>query len=385
MTLAQPIHLIDRSRVVAREECPRMRYLTYDFEGTGVESDSQALPLLAGIAIHSAHARLLMGESVDQVVTDVIGSYKVEMAARGLLGIDVTEALIREQSSLLEGMLRMWTKVRLPALLADYDVMSVEKAWRWTLTPGLQQSLRMDAILRRKDTGLIFILDFKTVSYPSEIWGEKFEHDHQTLLYVQAIEEEVGEPVGGIIYEGLVKGLFKKDTSFKSDWFNQKVQLSPYTMCYMAEEGEAGRTFQTPYTSKKAYRKVRPYDHMTMTEWVDYLIENEPSTVEQLFIIVPEILPPAAERIELKQQVIREELSYFDQLARYNAMEDGLEKDTFLDILAPKRRQRCFKYGLDNKCVFAASVCFNQGSHPLRDGGFRPRTPHHDTDLKVIA
>lgn len=383
------LHLIDRSRVVSREDCPRLRFLGYDYNETGLDTDSASLPLLSGIAIHAAHARLLVGENIESVVESTISDYVAEIQIRGLYGLAVTKDIIKEQSALLEGMLRVWAIVRMPALLDEYDVVSIEKPFDWEIAPGLVLRMRFDAVLRRKADGLLFILDYKTMGYASEFFMEKQEHDKQTCLYIAALKETSGEAVGGIMYEGLVKGKFAKDNSKYSPFYGQKVQQSPYTMTY-ALRGDVGTLYETDYTARKNWFKAHTYDEMSMKEWVEnYLIPGGKgiASVNELFVIVPPIEPPDYELQREKLQTANEELLYLDQLGRYREMlaNGSLESEAFLDRFAPLRTGRCFKYGADYGCKFR-SICFNQGAQPLAEGGgFKKRVAHHDTDLEMIA
>lgn len=384
------IHLIDRSRVEAREECPRMRFLNYDFENEGIESETGSLPLLSGIAIHSAHARLLAGQPLETVVSEIIRGYVDEIKLRGLFGLDVTNTLIKEQAHLLECMLRVWAATRMPVILAEYEVVSIEQTFDWELSPGLAERLRYDVLLRRRDDGLLHILDYKTVAYPSDIWFEKFEHSLQTNLYLQALRERYpDEPIGGILYEGLVKGQFKKDTAKSSPWYGEKLQNSPYTIAY-ALRGEVGTIYQSEWTNKKGYVKVRVHEEMTAKEWVEHhLLPGglAMTPVNELFISVPAIMPPFYELERAKLQTVREELAYHRHLGDYRELAafDSTNAEPFLDKFAPLRTGRCFKYGADNRCAFIG-ICFNQGVEPLAEGsGFRKRTPHHDVDLEFAA
>lgn len=403
--MSQIIHLIDRSRVETRENCPRKRYLNYDYTDsnsggvwtpgdvevalghTGLEPEEQALPLLSGIAIHAAHARLLAGEKLEVVIADILGGYKAEIAERGLLNIDVTKAVIAQQAALLEGMLRLWAHERMPRILEEYEVVSIEEAWRWELYPGLVQTIRMDVILRHRATGVLFILDYKSVKFPSDIWFDKFEHSKQTCLYLQALKERTQEEVGGILYEGLVKGAFRQDTARNSPWYGQKIQQSPYTIAYKLGS-EVGSIYQTDYTNKKGYQKVQTFEEMSMKDWVEHWMLSGADGMENpsnLFIAVPQIMPPAAELLQEKQQTIDEELKYLDQLGTYREIHQGTASDErYLNLFAPFRKSHCYQYGQEHKCQFL-SVCFNQGAQPLLDGGFRVRRPHHDTDLKMVA
>jgi hypothetical protein len=391
------IHLIDRSRVEAREDCPMLRFLNYDFEETGIEAESQSLPLLSGIAIHAAHARLLAGGDLDTVVSEVIRDYIDEIKLRGLYGLDVTNDIIREQSSLLEGMLRVWAVERMPRILEEYEVVSIEQTFDWALAPGLVQRLRMDAILRRRDDGLLHILDYKTMKYPSEMFFEQKEHDLQTCLYLQALKERSGEFVGGMLYEGLIKGRFAKDSAKASPFYGQKIQQSPYTIAYKLNGVTPSESvYQTNYTPKKGYHKVRTFDEMPMKRWVEeHMLHPGMDDVQpnELFVSIPAIAPPPSELEEVKAQVIFEETKYHDDLSLYRSLKKDADAGDIIAAgmaaqvlrrMAPKRRGRCFKYGQDNKCVFT-DVCFNQGAMPLEEGGFRRRRPHHDTDLEMVA
>ena len=392
--MSKVLYLIDRSRVEAREDCPRMRFLGYDFDGDGLEAEAQALPLLSGIAIHAAHARLLAGQPLEGVVESVISDYVSEIKLRGLYGLDVTNDVIKEQSALLEGMLRTWASQRLPLILSEYEVVSIEQTFDWELVPGqLAERLRMDAILRRRDDGILHILDYKSMKYPSEMFSQQKEHDLQTCLYIQALKERTGEYVGGMLYEGLVKGRFAKDTARNSPWFGQKIQQSPYTIAYKLDGPTPEEAvYQSDYTSKKGYRKVKTFEEMPMKRWVEDWLIPEGKTNE-LFVAIPAIEPPPNELEEVKAQVIYEELKYHDDLEMYRQLEADAKKgdpiaagmaEGVLRRMAPKRRGRCFKYGQDNGCVFR-DICFNQGARPLEEGGYRKRKPHHDTDLEMVA
>lgn len=382
LLMGKIIHLIDRSRVEAREECGMLRHLGYDFEeeGGGLEPEAGSLPLLAGIAIHSAHARLLAGEGLEAIVSDVIAHYRAEIAERGLLGLDVTQEVIAEQAALLEGMLRMWAITRMPMILEEYDVESIEQKWDWELFPGLVQRLRLDAILRRKDDGLRFVLDYKSVGSPTDVWMEKFEHNLQTCLYLQGLKERTQEPVGGILYEGLVKGQFRKEIAH-SKWFGRKIQHGPYTIAYTLRGRSAFETvYQTDYTNKKGYEKVRTFEEMSMKQWVeDHLVPN--GMGKELFIIVPPIKPPDYELLRVKQQTINEEIRYLAGMEEYRAAvrRGDPNAEALLELYAPRRTGRCYKYGKDYKCKFMG-ICFNAGVNPLEDG-YRKRAPHHDVDL----
>lgn len=388
-----PIWLIDRSRVETRQACPRKRFLQYDYAGTGLEPEEPSLPLLSGVAFHLALSRVLEGEPLEGVLHDILSTYRAEIAQKGLAGLDVTPDLVAQQSALLEGIVRLWTAVRLPRILDDYDVVSVEKAWLWRLAPDIAQSFRFDALVRRKADGLYFIKDWKSVKHPSDVWFEKFEHNLQTTLYLQALKERIGDltgdphaQVGGILYEGIVKGTFRKDTAKSSPFYGQRIVQSPYTIAYRLQT-EAGPIYQFDYTNRKGFEKVRTFDEMPMKEWVERHMLPSPELTNDLFIPLVDICPPARELERAKRQVITEERAYRDALRQLAALGDdpsfGGTFEDALDDTVPMRVDRCFQYGSEHLCPFL-SVCFNANAQPLDNGGFKPRVPHHDTDIQMV-
>lgn len=394
---------IDRSRVETRQACPRQRYYQYDYlsEEALVQDDPDAvggiartlgsLPLLNGIAIHAAHARLLAGWSIDKVINTALGDYSTEIEAKGVFGQNDTQALITDQMAMLEGMVRLWAKWRLPAILDEYDLAyfngepAIEQAWEWQMAPGLVQRLRMDAILRRKGDGMLHILDYKSAKHVDNAWSAKFEHCLQTELYVQALKEKTGEEVGGMLYEGLVKGAWKVDTAFSSPFCNTRIQASPYCYAYLLDGGDTGKVWSIPYTAKKGFKKVRITDIMPTKEWVEEHLQFavQPS---ELFVVVPPITPPPFELERVKRQVITQELYYHQQLAEYRRLlRAGCadEAEDLLDIFAPQVGANCVKYGPDYACPFLEGVCWSRGSQPLEDGGFEKRTPHHEAEREA--
>jgi hypothetical protein len=390
--MGQIIYLTSRSAIETREECPAKRFYNYDYpiEGvpTGLSTEEASLPLIDGTWGHTAHARALKGDPVDRIIKDVVKGYKEEVLAHGVRGEVDIDNLIREQSAMLEGLVRAWVKVRMPVILDEYDVVSVEEEWSYQLAPGIVQQLRLDAILRRKEDDLLHILDFKFMKYADEIFALKQEHSLQTSLYVKALSEHANEYVGGIMYEGCIKGTWRKDTARSSPWFDQKVQSTPFCYAYALKSGGM-TTYQTAYTNRKGYQKVRTYDEMSMKQWVDWLEGYEPQTLTDQFMFVPPISPTPAEMERTIERVAIEEGEYLRKLGKYLQLVADAQKygndsmrtqaQRYLELhVAPQREGACFKYGGDFICPYYGHICNNENANPLEDGGFVPRVSHHE-------
>ena len=406
--MSKLIYLTDRSRIDTREDCERKRYLNYDFdvegEAIGIQRRSASLPLLNGTEIHEAHARLLANAAgfpgaekwdLESIVEDMKARYRKAVEDRGVYGEVDLEGLIREQTALLEAMLRTFARTWLPRILADYDVVTIEQPMDWEMAPGLVQKLRFDTVLRRKGDGQLVILDYKSMAYISDAWQKKLERATQTSLYITAAEELFGEPVE-MAYIGMAKGQWKKETAQAPAWSGEKIQLTPYLYAY-ANTNEIGTIYRTKYTNAKGFKKIRTYEHMTVAEWVSWLFNNERSLVDELFTFMPPFSPTPAERNRRVELIVREELRYIQQIRDYEAMkrealETGnealaLKAQKYLDfVAAPMRENSCFKYGASHTCPFY-DVCFNEGAleYVLEDGAFVKRDPHHSTELEEAA
>lgn len=395
----KPIYITDRTRIVTREECERKRYLQFDYdingEPIGLQRKTGSLPLLNGIEIHEAHAKLLAGQSLDSIVQEMRASYSLFVANFGIHGEVDPDQLVKEQMALIEGMLRAFSYVWLPRILDEYDVLDLEKPRDWVVAPGLVQKLRFDTRLRRKGDGQLVIMDWKSMSYISDAWAKKLEHSRQSSLYIEAAEEIFDEPVE-IAYLGMVKGMYRTDTAKASPWYNQKIQSSPYLYAYELQ-GDVGNVYQTEWTNKKGFKKIRTYEQMSMKEWIDHLWHNERQTLNELFTFNPPFAPTKAERLEDRQLVIYEELKYHKDLDIYKARRDkavregdelSLNKaEEFLNlVVAPKRKERCYQYGEANVCPMY-ELCHVEGAleRVLEDGAYEPRVPHHSQELEEAA
>lgn len=391
--------ITDRTRIVTREECERKRYTNFDFdidgEPIGLQRKATSLPLLNGIQIHEAHARILAGLNIDYVINEMRESYIETVESHGIHGEADPEVLITEQMALLEGMLRAFTLIWLPRILDEYDVLDLEKPRDWEMAPGLVQKLRFDTKLRRKGDGQLVIMDWKSMSYISDAWSKKMEHARQTSLYIEAAEELFNEPVE-MAYLGMVKGMYRKDTAKASPWYGQHIQSSPYLYAYQLS-GDVGNVFQSEWTNKKGFKKIRTYEQMSMKEWIDWMWHNERNTLNELFIFNPPFAPTKAERKEDRDLIVYEELRYANNIQIYKerkakALELGddqmlAEAEKFLDLIAaPKRKENCFKYGEANRCPMY-ELCHVEGAleRALEDGAFEPREAHHSRELEEAA
>lgn len=398
-----------RSAAVDREECPRMRFLGTDYNGTGYSPIAQRVPLIGGIHEHNVLAdivghyggiKLLEGaDPVETALQKVKAAYTEEILEAGIRDLTDAEVVftMQEQLTMLEGMTRGFVIYRLPRLMEEYDLVETEQEWLWDLGPGVKWPMRVDALYRRKVDGMHIIADYKGIPHGDDAWQRTHENSKQTMLYITAMEERLGEPIAGVMYEGMVRGYWRTDTAKSSPFFGRRIQQSPYCYGYQNTDGLGSAPVrQSAYTNRKGFYKFRVADELPVVEWLEVLIEE--GVLPELFIKMEPASPAPELRERIRQQTLLAEQRYIDDLLAFEELRDrwGIEDprvQAHLDLMAPQHTGRCFKYGQDHRCPFAEpGLCLSPGagldSIP-NDPLFKQRVPHHDVSklipLKVVA
>jgi hypothetical protein len=360
-----------------------LRYLNYHLGGTGITRPTPKQALAVGQVLHVGIETLFRSGNDINAALIVAG---VEFA-----NLISNESLLlhyqAEQWTLVSGLLRGFSRVRMPQLLDEYDVLELETEHEVELVPGVILMLRFDAVLVRKCDGVIVLLDYKTLSYLSDDWSKQHEISLQTLLYTWAAAKlfNADQSSVAIQYEGLLKGLYKKDTAKSSKWCGEKVQMSP--LCYAYYMPSSG-LWSPDYTSAKGWEKVAVWQHYPgekQEEWINLL--EETGRLNDMFPVIPPVMPTLAEREAAVNSVVMNELHFATKLSELHhhiktSIEHGstpIDARVYWERRAfEQNRGRCYKFGLDNACPMV-EYCFNTSvaDLPIEVGGYVPREPHH--------
>ena len=387
-------YFTSRSNIVDWLDCRRLGFLSEDFNGQGYAPVASRVPLLSGDHIHNALAQTLGhysgispidgNDPIATVVERITSDYTAEILETGIQDLNDAEVEFTrtEQLVLLEGMLRGWVTYRLPIILDEFDVVEIEHTQLWKLGPGINIPIKRDALLRRKLDGLLGVMDFKGAPFVDDAWQRTHEQSLQTILYLEATEELLGEATFGIFYEGLVRGYWRKDTAESSPFFGRRIQQSPYCYGYANYDGfEPLR--QAKYTNRKGFVKFRVADELPVAEWLQ-LLEKE-DILPGLFVTMAPVNPTPEFRGRVRQQLLFQMQRRLSDLNKFNALlaKHGLDHPLVqaqLDLMAPMNTARCYKYGADYRCPFVHAC-------PAPGGGlaeipespeFEVRKPHHD-------
>lgn len=174
------------------------RYFKYHHLG-GIIAEGASRNLATGIAIHSGLAHLVKarGFPADDAVEVALEDLHKEST-----GIDNLD----EQERLVEGLVRIWAELMLDPILSAHDVMSVEQEYPFHMGDVLVTT-RPDLVLRNK-AGEILVIDYKSVSTPSEDWASRTALSMQFMMMQHALELAGFKDVKFVLH-GLVKGSYK--------------------------------------------------------------------------------------------------------------------------------------------------------------------------------
>jgi hypothetical protein len=185
------LRLVDRSRTISYQNCPRRRFLEYEYDGIGLRKIRANIPLFIGSCVHSGLAQLLLGVDTDEAVSIALAEYDSELKRRGLeleAGEDPSY-VASESKAQIEALVRVYALRALPELLQRYEVLEVEREDLWRdFAPGIGWMSRADGLLLEKETQDLYVLSFKTAAQWDSRTDRQNTHDVQGLSEVAAIE-----------------------------------------------------------------------------------------------------------------------------------------------------------------------------------------------------
>lgn len=214
-------------------------------------------PLSIGIAVHRGLEVLLRTGDIEEAVTvattDFAFIWSVVDQDDPVLAMSIDEAM-----ALVEGLVRGWHRACYRGFLEEFEVITIEKEVRTLLAPDLTLMARADVVVRRREDGLLFVVNWKTTGYKSG-WTGQWEDEIQAWTEALAMEEDLGERVAGVIFEGLYKGQYRDG-----------VQASPLIYGFRKEDANAIR-----YAAKSPDRSWQRFKAWMqpggLSWWIDWL------------------------------------------------------------------------------------------------------------------
>lgn len=429
--------------------------------GYGYQRKASSLPLVTGTYIHEGIAEICLwllearhstgfqpdlapDEVIRWAANTMVEKYLQVVNKRGILGmlqdnedqILAVQRVIKEQVTLIEGLIWTWAAYRLPEILNEYLIVAVEEEEEYVLgcTPncglgdgiggfgdhavracgGIGLQSRPDLLLERKLDHAYCYTELKTSSTAKREWANSFERKQQLIIGVQGAEKRHGVEITHCRIEGLIKGQRKRDYPYSADM--PKTQQN--SLCYGYYEAAnpplvmfgdwkpahtyfdaEGMKFTVPKGKNNHYKRTAIWEPpqaeafpgcpegMSRVEyWVKYLANVYPMHLQKsLHAIGP--LPKRTDMIEkANRAVITEERLWQDRLWKIyewqtNNPGRGFGDDLFMQFVETvvPRSWNCDPFGPDHPCPNQV-ICHEQidaWRQPIESGLFIYRTPHH--------
>lgn len=335
---------ISRSAVTTRKLCPMKRYWAYHAPhpndpttpvGLSPVSDSGALPKTRGTVFHAT------------MEATVAGTPPADYLATA-----DTQGLDDEQLTLIRRAALGWAQVR-TTLTEFYAPVSAEMEWQWSLHPLVTQSLRMDQILRHKQTGELLILDYKTMSRPDGNWADRMRFSEQTHLYIQALVERTQEPVS-MQYEGIIIGKYEDG-----------IQKSPFVHAYRTKQG----TLSPKWSAGATRESLLGWSDAQWLTWI-----QESGHLHDLYCTTGPIFVAPEQLLATKNATVHAELRWADTLAQLEAITNPEQQAYERECQIERNPDACLKYGRGYACPYMG-LCW-EGAQVDHEQ-YVPRVDHH--------
>lgn len=362
--------LLSRSAIDTRLQCEMKRWWGYEMGGTGLALKNPLAPTYTGQGLHDVMKVAVKGSLED--VKEAVEVY-TEQLRKDLEGKEPPSPFyVKEQRSLVGGLAYGWRHFRLPMILEEYDVVSQEETFMVdVLGIGEKMPFRMDVVLRRKDSGALVVLDFKTTKTLSDSWFQQWNHDPQTFIYIEALQQYSGEVVEGIIYEPLVKGLRKVDSAAGSAFNGYEIQYSP--LCYGYQNKSDGEVKVEWPGSYKNWNKVVS-SQVVGGQWWRWVDEHVPVDVlYDQFGTTGLVSPADWVRREMMSNMKMGELGFREKLDLFET-EGANPNKVFV-----RNPHQCLKYGTNYRCSFYELCWTSSGVENMQDM-YEARVPHHNEE-----
>jgi len=372
--MTHPLIFYSQSSVGTDWECARKRYLGSEFMGQGLAINETSLPLLIGEVLHAGLAAIAHGIDIDSIAEEAVAQIKATLLAAEYVSPE-EETYAAEQAALTEGMLRGFYRTVWPRLMSQYEIVKIEGEQIYRHNdegkPDPDGSFvfmsKPDLIVRDKE-GTLWYIEYKSTSSNKEAWTNSWGSAVQLHSGIRAVEQALGEPVTGVIVQGLYKGYVASGKS-----------TSPFCYGYFKAGEPPFTRDRWSYTYVAGYKKYPVWEREGgVKRWVDEMPE---SILAEQFPQVPPIFINN-DRIDafFRQRALREDRIAVAASDLRTEISDH-NKQLIADAVFPQNFSKCspsFGYG----CQFQR-ICHGPERDP-REFGFQLRDTSHRDKFKVL-
>lgn len=358
----------DRSRTELDWKCPRARFWSTEHEGRGLSPATDAEAQVFGKLLHETFDAFARHPGPSSPARDLAPKLR-EALLNQIAAVQLVWDRTVEQANIGEGLLWGFARHVWPLLMRDHDVVSPEVEVTYPLSPRVTFMARPDLILRRRDDGTFWYVEYKTTGWNDNRWINSWLKAVQLHSGVFAARHTLHLPIEGAIIVGLYKGYRSRD--------EERRFMSPLAYGWRDAGAPAILSARTSYTFQRGKGWERAATHTLpggLEGWLagmplDLLREQFPTT------------GPIFLREDLVDAFFRQRAEREDALALWH---DAGRPDAALDTLFPQQFFSC-QPAFGYSCAFN-DLCWNgaAAAAPL-DAGFRVREPHHAPEQEALS
>lgn len=337
----------------------------------GYVGASTSMELVIGLGLHAGMECLMKGGTLEDAVREGLSKYEMEKPSipEGMAW-EAERALstyLLEGKALIEALLRGWYRIRWPLFNATYEVVDVEKERRTLLAPNVMLLSRDDGLLRDRESGQLLIVNWKTTSSVKD-WDKKWHYDVQAWTEALAAEQEMGEPVGGVIFEGFYKGVRKDNRQCSDLLYGYKLEKKGLETKYSVDykkpsEGSPWKRFYVPEESS--------FGDNPLAYWVGWLPWDD---VAKYFVTSDPVMKEDLVTQEWINQVVRLETEVENMLQG-----DVTEEERLTYFIQNFSHFNCGWCPFERVCL--GGVPFSQ---MVEEGKLVKRVDHHALEGEVF-
>ena len=282
------------------------------------------------------------------------------------------ELFSREQSALVNGLLRVFYKNMWPNLISQYPtIIAIEQEMLYKHHGNMVFMCKPDLVLESPEGELVYC-EWKSSSSKKEEWINQWNTSIQVHATMKAIEETLKKPVLGTIVQGLYKGYYsygKFSSPIAYGYYYQKAANPPFT--------KGSVMYSSEY--KAGYKRTPVWEmEGGMKTWVERM--SQETTSEQL-PQTPLIFP----RWDLSDAFFRQRTTRESNILNTTHFDGSDLSVEELDTLYPQSFKACSP-GYGHKCNFY-TICHG-GPAILEDplsNGYILKNHEHEAPYHELA
>jgi hypothetical protein len=210
-------------------------------------------------------------------------------------------------------------------------------------------------------------MDFKTASKSSDDWAVKLDNSLQSSLYTEAVKLLYpNDQLGGIWYEGLVKGKRELDQARSSPYQGQVIQYGSFCYGWRDKKGEVHKDYVSGRTR-------------------DQLFDLKLGDLEALGFEMRKFFPctlpwvPLNSATVVAQQIMAENRFQHD-LDMLATLPEGTRQEAE-HIVFEQTLDNCYKFGNKHPCPFV-DMCHKDIDDEEIKELYAPRIDHHAQEVE---